>query len=336
MTKRKALKIILLVLVTRLGFLLLREFRGFSWLSDVDGYTTYAQALFSGSLLTGWVREHIFPGFSLIIGLIHLILPGWKIAGVASVLVGDLIAFLAIGSLFSLPVALLSLFFPPAFVWSTSQIYSEGVMLGLVFGSLWLWKRQKFMLSFLFSGISILVRPIGVTLLASYLVIAVLKNDFRRAIEILVSVLSTVLALLAYNLAFFGDPLFNLRVYSPGSSGLLPFFSVWENLLRLVRDGGYRTLLSGSFYVFLTTAGLVVLWLNRKRSEFHKLVFIFALFTWVFLFSVGPNAFFEDYGRYALFLYPLSFWGFWEAYGVSIPSWVYPILFLVTILAKNT
>lgn len=337
MVKAKVLvKFLLLVLVSRLGFLALREFRGFWWLSDVDRYTQYAQALFTGSIHTILVREYIFPGFPMIIAMVHGLIPDWGLASIFTVLAGDVIGFALIATVFSPAAAMLALFFPPAFVWATSKIYSEGAMLGLLYGSLLLWKNKHYRKAIFLSGLSILVRPIGVTLVFAYFISFLKDHPLRKAISLLWLGLTPIVFLVIYNFFIWGNPLYNLESYQIGGTGIVPLVSVWENFVRLVRDENFRTLFSGSFYILLTISGTVVLGFLRNKSRLHYLAFVWALVQLIFLFTIGPASFFEDYGRYASFIYPLVFWGYFQLTKLKVPRWVYPLLWLGTVLLKNT
>jgi hypothetical protein len=310
MRKKQVIKIILLVLVTRLGLLYLRQLRGISWETDIDGYAEYAQALFSGHLLDSSIRSYIFPGFPLIIGLLHYIIPNWTLASLLIVVLGDIVGYLAIASLFSYPLAVFLLFLPPALLFATSRIYSEGPTLAILFGSLWLWIHDRKTTSWILAGFGCLIRTISLTLMVTYLVLELKERNYKKLFYGLLFGLIPILGLLIYNTYFWGNPLHNLEVYRVGGNALVPIYTLFDDIARLIRDHGYRTLVSGLFYLVFTTMGLLLLWIKRKINRLFQICFMWAIFQYAFLLTIGPAPIMENYGRYAVFLYPLVFFAF--------------------------
>lgn len=334
--KRAFIKVFFLVIVTRLGFLLLRQMRGFWWFTDVDGYSRYAQALVSGLIQSQEVRQYIFPGYSLLIVAAESLVGNWELSALLVAITGSLGGLLAVGSIFTLPVATLSIFFPPVLLWATSRIYSEGPMMAILYGSIWFWTKGRSGWAFLLAGLSVLVRPIGVCLLVAYIIFYLRKRKFRSLSGWLVLGTIPIVFLFYYNYSLFGNIFHNFGVYQIGETGLVPFLSIYTNLIRLVNDNGWRTLASGSFYLAFTSVGVVLLARLRKLSDLHFLIFLWGILQWLFLVSIGPAAFFEDFGRYASFLYPIVLWSFIQNRTFKISRLFLVSLWLGTAVFKNT
>lgn len=332
MNKATVLKIVLLIVATRLGYLFVRQFCCSPWSTDIDRYAEYAQALFSGTWLASNIRQYIFPGFPILIGVLHNLIPNWHFSALALVFLGNFVGYLAIASLFSPATAILSTVFPPILFRATSQIYSEGPTLAFLFGSLYLWQRGRANLAIFLSSLAILIRPISLTLPVSFLLYELINRRYRKFLLGSVVAAVPVILLLVFNQVFWGNWLQNLVPYRVGDSALIPFYTILDDYLRLFRDHGYRTLVSGSFYLGFATLGTILLFLKRDKSPLHQVSFLWAVSQYIFLLTIGPKPIMENYGRYAFLLYPLTTWLLIGEPKIKVPKTVLLAFFVFGIL----
>ena len=301
---------------------LLTLFRFNNGVVQQDNYVGYARAFPTSISKISFYDSRLFPGLPILIYLITFFVRNFYLAGY-------LITFLSfIGSYFLLykitnsKLSILPLIFPPILLNLASLIDTEFPFIFLtLLGCLFI-KKKRLAWAFVILGLSVWFRLAGVAVMAGVFIYFLIEKKLKKFIIYLPYFLIPVVALLIYNVHFFGaaNPFYQLATYEAlhPSRISIGVVQLGQDLIRAYRWGWFRILFSGLSYIII----LAVLWLKSVKTRSLE----FWIITGIFIFTLVVNLvpFLENLGRYLAPTIPLFWLILYKKFDSKI--WVYVLL----------
>lgn len=314
--------LIFLIAVLLRGFMTYYNLTTPSVFIQQDRYADYAQALADGSVNTTLNRNdaQLFPGYPMLILLLLPITHSPIIAGITVSFLSSLGVIYVTMKLFKdLRLGAFLVFFPPWWVKQAGKVANEPVFVFSALLAIFAFVKKKYVITGLLVGFACIIRPIGISLLVSIIVVTFLQKRYKGLLPVLFGVAVSFAGLLLYNYTVFGQSdILKQLVNTTRYNGLrLGVIQLAQDFYRTIDWGQYKIFLSGLFYVSTNLLALSTMFFYRKHSLLTQLFFYWFLFSILFILLPSPFTLLDDFGRYALAVVP--------AYTVGI---VYFIWFL--------
>jgi|GEM_PF-5971793 len=311
------LHILVFALVLRvIGILLTLQVSGASFAEYLDihdgrDYIAFARALDSGSLKDArqWVVVR-FPGFPFAVYVFGLILgKAWGMAALVLNIGGALLAIFFFDRIFRNRKATLyfSIFTPSWFLFSSINA-TEGFFLFLnLLGLYLIWNKNKHALGYLVLGLSALVRPFGVFVIAALIIWGLVrKKKSEYFIYALISGLP-MLCWLCFCRIYYGSFFHNVSQYSDIWEHRmlgLPFKALLVNSIRNPRILKLCLVWGTVIFSIMATVFSGRYLLKNPVSEKWGVVFLWQFFSCMFYFSLSSSNPFISLDRYILTALP--------------------------------
>ncbi len=250
--------------------------------------TAYCLAL--ASLLTRAPAERCLPILGLICGALAVYfcgrLWGWTVAALFAIIGVEYTPQVCFGS-------------------------CEPFFVLFIFGSLWLWRRQRFIAAFILAALATTVRPTGILLIVA-LAGALAWHRRWRDLGWGVGVAAALgMLYLTPQVLLEKDAWAPVNGYAFDWYGASPISAPFYPLLRggLANESPWTNNLKICSYIALTIFGLIVLW-KRRREAFAEIAgqgeWAFYLLFATFCVSYNSHAAYEAYSRYSIPIIPQS------------------------------
>lgn len=300
-----------------------------------DPYLHYASSLGGGEFRIEYGNSRLFPGLPVILWFIGLFGVDLVMAGYAVMILSLLLSWL-IGKRLTNNFDWLWLFFPPIMLDQYTQISTEGLMVMLMFLSLLLVKKRKYLEAGLVLGAGVWVRLAMLAMAMGMAVVLVRERKASQLSRLVAGVMVGVTGLLVYNRLMFGEGewLYQLRVYQDVGRAELAMVQLVRDVFRAIDWGWYRILASGIIYLGFWAMVAVNLGRQKVKSQWQKMAVMSALFLSAFVFSVGPTPFLEEFSRFLVPVFALGglFWSRWSQRKQAIVWFLVAVSVMVVVL----
>lgn len=275
-----------------------------------EHYMEYIEAFRSNTLNTDQFinyEKRLFPGLIVTIMLIDPLINDLILSGILISLISFIICFVVLYKLTNkiLPLIILSIF-PPMWVITNVKSATETITTALLISSIYLFTKSNIFLSGLFIGIAFNFRPIAICLYAAILFFLLFNKNIEKIIKFSIGFLLTASFIFIYNYYIFGKDSFFLQFTDLNRNyGIkIGFLQIFDDIIRTISWGQYRIFFSGMFYILISFFALFILYKFRKKDSIYEILFLWTLFTIIFIFSLSPFTLIENYFRYILVVTP--------------------------------
>lgn len=216
------------------------------------------------------------------------------------------------------------LLFPPIMLDQMTQISTESVLVMILLTTLRWWQKKRYQLASLCLGLGMWFRLISAAFFVALLCKLFQEKKYKLAITTTAWFLVPLVALFWFNTRLFGagSELQQLFTYVEVGRAQPALIQLGRDVWRAWEWGWLRILFSGLVYLGFWLGLFRQAWINAHRAKKNKntrLWWAVGLSMSVFVFSVGPTPFLEEFSR---FLVPVFMvWQMQLANQVQIKSW---------------
>lgn len=291
-----------------------------------DNYWEYGQALL-GKRHFSPDDKRLFPATGILFAAMGIFIADKIVAGAIISLIFVVVSYLLIRKINSEISPFFLLCFPPIVFKSFSLISSESFMIIVLLASFLLWKNNRKNLSYIALGLLLWIRLIGIAVILARVFLDFQEKNIFQAIKGLVITVLSIGIFLCYNQLLFHNPLIQLLVYPQAGHASIALLQFTQDIFRSFNNGQYRIFFSGVIYFILLGVYFFFGWKKRNNNTFSKYIFLSSVMMTIFVFTLGPTPFLEEYAR---FLVPVFL-----CLGLLIPQMqkkFIPVFVLISIL----
>jgi len=281
-----------------------------------DSYATYASMLNNGTINdTAYFSRYdtrLFPGYPILIFLMMKIvgspiLSGYLISLISSLIAIYLFWLITKNTFFTVVFSV----FPPIWVAQATKVATEPVTVMLLLVALILYSKKHFYLTGMALGFATDIRFISICLFFAAVFQLLILKKWSKFIRATIGFTILIFLLIIYNyLAFGGSELLRqFSVYPVTAHANFGIIQISSDIIRNIQNHEYRVLLSGLFYLAISFLGIIKLYKHRKSSITTEVMFYWALFSLIFIFSYGPPQLLEDFRRFIIPVTPALVYG---------------------------
>lgn len=268
-----------------------------------DHYADYANAIKRNALTTSFSKsdQGLFPGYPIIIWLFSFIVSNTIVAGIIISIISSCAVTWLLWSIFKSTIpAIFSLFFTPVWIKEGAKVATEPIFVALSLLAVYCSLRKKDIITGILVGAAFIIRPIGITLLITFIVLV--RGDVRRTSKIVLGFFIPVVILFLFNYFEFGrtgilEQFSNQSRYGGIRLGAIQMII---DIYRTIDWKEYRIFVSGIFYIFINFGALALLFKFRNESPLNKLMLTWLSLSLLFIFGPCPVTLIDDFGRYTL------------------------------------
>lgn len=281
-----------------------------------DDYPSYADALLAGNLNTPTFVDfdkRLFPTYPILIVITKPLFTTSLYAGIALSILSSIVAIYLSFKLFKDKLlVLLMVISPPVWIEQSAKVANEPFFIVLALSALMLFFKKRYLFTGFIMGLAFTTRPVALMLIVSLLIFLLQKKQFMQAGKTLIGFILPVLLLVLFNYFVFGPHELLQQFSHPDRYGHLRFgfIQISQDFYRTLDWKQYKIFISGTFYVGTNLFALVILLLNRKKSDLIYICFLWISTTLLFILTFSPFTLLDDFGRYALASLPAYLLGF--------------------------
>jgi hypothetical protein len=270
-----------------------------------DNYIGYAKLFPDSVNKISFFDSRLFPGLPFIIYLLNFLTRDFFISGYVITFLSLIASYFLLFKITKSKLSFLPLIIPPIMLNLATLINTELPFIFLMLLAYWFLKKEKLSLAFLIIGLSIWFRLVGLGVLFGVFVYFLIKRNLKDFLLNLPYFLIPVVALLIYNVHFFGSNnlFYQLTTYGELHPGRINIglFQLFSDLARAVRWHWYRIFFSGLIY----TIFFAFCWIKSIKLKSLE----FWIITGIYIFTLSLNfvPFLENIGRYLAPAVPI-FW----------------------------
>lgn len=281
-----------------------------------DGYADYAVAMKKGILdnenIYTAVETRLFPGYPFLIFLLSYVLKSEIISGLFISITASILSVYLIWRLTKkIGLFFIFAFFPPRWIEQSTKVATEPVTVFLLLFSIFLYKRNLFLLTGILIGLSLNVRLISICLLIVFLILLLKKKQLNQISNMVFGFVISGGLLFIFNYFIFGqNELFRQFSVTHSSYNItIGLFQIIRDLSRAIDWQQYRILISGLFYLFINIASLFFLFRVRGQSLLNEIMLYWMGLSLMFVFLLGPVPMLEEFGRFTTPFVPAMLYG---------------------------
>lgn len=159
------------------------------------------------------------------------------------------------------------------------------------------------------ASLAIIVRPISICIYSGLLIFLLKEKKFRIFVESSTILVLFIADFIFSNLLIWKDPFYQFKVTGEMARVVFVIPQILKDIPRAFELGEFRILISGLIYI-LFSVYLLFLILKKKNDFLVKNDNIFikawSVFTFIFIYSIGPTPFLEEARRYLVAFFPLA------------------------------
>lgn len=327
--------LIVAVVVTFLGYA--RFAKG---IIEQDNYLEYAGAFSKGRIEDiGLADTRLMPGLPILIAVGRYIFGDVLLAGYMILLISFVLSGGLMNRLTKSNYGWLALVFPPIVLDQMSLISTESVLvlaLLIVYG---LVKRKNYVGAALVASLSVWLRLIGVGVWLAVVVLMVTEKKWKQLALGLTSLLASWLSLVGFNKWMFGDAslfLYQIEMYRKIGRSSLALHQLYEDIFRAIDWGWYAQVWSGVSYLLLLMVAAGMVWKYKNKlwvGAGNKFLMLSVGFMMVFVFSIGPTPFLEEFPRFLVPVFVYLWLLVWDKLKIGkMARWLLVVLSLVVVI----
>jgi len=273
---------------------------------EQDHYLEYATVLRTREIDTlPRLDQRLFPGMPVLLVLGGYLTGNMVFAGYGIVFSSVVLSYAILYRLTRSDLAFLSLVFPPVMLTAATLIGTEFPVLALVLGSLLAAKQKRWWWAGLLLGFGVWVRLIALVAGTGIVLFLLVRRRIREAFRVGMPLVLGLGSLLVFNHLVWGAWDVQWRLNPEYGRVSWALVQLMEDIPRAIDWGWWRQVISGVGYLVLLVWISRQAYKNKSEDEWGKMLGWMAGLMLMFIFSLGPTPFLEEFPRFLVPVWPL-------------------------------